>query len=287
MKKSIKIFIALFVVAIGFSSCLKDKTLIHPDNTVGNVVEFYNLTPITSGTSATFPIFTPLTLDAVATAEFEAAVNYAGADVAPEDITVQIAADPTAIATYNAKHGTKYNAIAANTYTLPTSVVIPKGQRVAKFKVGVKPTMFDASKENYLALKITSASKGVVSGNFGTVLFNLPVKSIWEGVYTVTVQNNYGNLDANIGADPYTEHDVKLSTVGPNRMRANLVALTYSGFTEYQFNGNNTSITEVAATSGTPRATSIQEIIVIDPGKVFELRWTFIDRGLRERYVKQ
>ena len=62
MKQSIKIFIALFAVAIGFSSCLKDKTLIHPDNTIKNIVEFYNNTPITSNTSSIFPVYTPLTL---------------------------------------------------------------------------------------------------------------------------------------------------------------------------------------------------------------------------------
>lgn len=284
--KHINSLLVLLTAMVGLSSCLKDESLIHPDN-AENIIEFYNNTPITSNTSSIYPVYTPLTLDPVATAEYEAVISYSGADVAPQDITVQLEASAAAVATYNTTHGTTYTALPAGTFTLPASVTIPKGQRQVKFAVGLKPDQFDASKSNVLAVTIKSASMGTISGNFGTVIFNLPVKSIWDGVYTVTVQNNYGALDANIGVDPYVAEDVVLSTVGPNRLRTQYVAQTYGGYTEYQFNGDNTSITSVVGFSGSARATSIEEIVEIVPGEVFEIRWTFFGRGLRERYVKQ
>jgi hypothetical protein len=288
MKQSIKLLLAFTAIVGSFTSCLKGDTLIHPNNTVDGIVEFFNNTPITTGTSAIFPVYTPATVDPVPSAEFEVTVNYASPNPAPQDIVVQIAADPTAVAAYNAAHSAAYNTLAASSYTLPSTVTIPKGENKVTFKVGLKPNTFDASKENALPLKITSASIGTISGNFGTAIFSLPLKSIWQGLYTMTTQNNYGTLDANIGTAPKTQTKVALTTVGPNRLRVNLVALTYSGFVDYQFSGDNRTITSVAGTSGTPRVSTIDEIIIVDPiNKIFELRWTFLGRGLRERFVME
>ena len=290
--KKYSLLMLVFSTAFFLTSCLKDKNI--EDQVYGmegvekiQLVEFaFSGTP-TSPADAIIPVYTPLTLDAVANASFNVTVNYAGADVAPQDIVLEIGVDPSMVTRYNTDQGTTYTALAANSYTVPTTVTIPKGQRSATFTVNLKPNMFDATKRNVLPIYIKSTSYGTVSGNYGMAILSLPVKSIWEGTYTVTVQNNYGTLDANIGSDPYVAEHVVLTTVGPNLLRTQYVAQTYSGYTEYQFNGDNTSITKVNAFSGSLRATSVDQIIEIVPGRIFELRWTFLGRGIRERYVKE
>jgi hypothetical protein len=290
MKKIINLVVCGLIVT-GFSSCLKDKTIIGPDSdgAIKNVVEFQNIGPIKSGASAPFAVYIPFTLKPTdATASFEGIVNYAGTDVAPEDITVELAADPSIITTYNSKvAGAAYAPLTTGLYSFPATVTIPKGQRQAKFTVTVKPSAFDASKENALALRITSASKGTVSGNFGAVIFSMPLESIWQGTYHVYINNNYGQIDANIGN--FDEADVALETVGPNKLQVQYIARTYSGNVQYQFSGDNSTITSVKAFNGaTNYVTSIQSIDVIDAANgIFELHWTFANRGIVERWVKQ
>ncbi|MCZ4243276.1 DUF1735 domain-containing protein [Pedobacter punctiformis] len=289
MKKIINLLVALIFIS-GLSSCLKDDTIIGPDSpgAIKNIVEFKNVGAIASSTTAPFAVYIPFTLKPTATsAEFEGIINYAGADTAPSDIVVNIAADPSVIATYNAKvSGAAYAALPASSYSFPATVTIPAGQREAKFKITVKPNTFDATKENALALRITSASTGVISGNFGAVIFSMPLESVWQGTYDVHINNNYGTIDGNIGN--FSDTGIKLATVGPNRLRTLSVADTYSGSTTFQFNGDNTSITGVVVISGTTTfATSIQGIDLIDPvnGK-FTIRYTWGGRGMTETWTR-
>ncbi|RZM29415.1 MAG: DUF1735 domain-containing protein, partial [Pedobacter sp.] len=92
------------------------------DNTVKGIVEFYNNTPITSGSSAIFPVYTPATLELTPTAEFDVTVNYASVDPAPEDITVQLSVASDAVTQYNTTHTANYNTLPAAAYTIPASV---------------------------------------------------------------------------------------------------------------------------------------------------------------------
>lgn len=290
MKKILNIVLCGFL-ATGLSSCLKDKSMIGPDadGAIKNVIEFQNIGPIKSGASAPFAVYIPFTLKPTdATASFEGIVNYAGTDVAPEDIVVDLSVDPSLISTYNSNvSGAAYESLTSGMYSFPATVTIPKGQRQAKFTVTVKPNLFDASKENALPLRITSASTGTISGNFGAVIFSMPLESIWQGTYHVYINNNYGQIDANIGN--FDEADVALETVGPNKLQVQYIARTYSGNVQYQFSGDNSTITAVKAFNGaTTYATSIQSVDVIDAANgIFELHWTFANRGIVERWVKQ
>ena len=289
MKSFIKYAAVLTLLAGSLSSCLKDKSIIGPDapGAVKNVIEFKNIGPIKSGTTAPYAMFIPFTLDpTAASAEFEAVVNYAGSEVAPSDITVNLAADPAVISAYNAGvANSNFTQLASAAYSFPTTVTIPKGQREAKFKITVKPSSFDATKENALAIKISSASTGVISGNFGAVIYSMPLKSIWQGTYTVHFNNNYGTIDPNIGN--FTETGVVLETVGPNKLQTLYAANTYSGYTQYQFNGSNTSITSVTVFSGSLLASSVDGVDLVDPvnGK-FTIRYTFLGRGMTEEWVR-
>lgn len=290
MKKILKNIALALTLPLLFTSCLKDKELIGPDaeGSVKNVIEFKNISTINSSTSSPYPVYVPLTLDPSKSSEsVTGVVRYAGVESAPNDITVEIAVDPSVVTNYNTSQNATFFALPATAYEVPTSVVIKKGEKEASFEIKLKTSQFDQTKENVLPLVIKSTSSSApISGNFGKVIYSFPVKSIWEGTYRYTVTNNFGTIDANIGGS-FTEDDVKLSTVGPNKLYMQYLWRTYSGYSEYQFNGNNTSITAITAYSGSARPVTNIEVIVIDPvRKIFEVKWTAIGRGVIERFER-
>lgn len=286
MKTIYKVFF-LFSALVLFNSCLKDDSAILKPELSPAVVEFKDIVGPTSPVLAPYRLYVPSTLDPeVSEITINAIVNYAGPNVAPSDITVTLTTDPAAVAKYNTSEGTTYFHLPENAYEFPTSVTIKAGQREAIVPVKLKVPQFDQLKENVLALKLVSASNTNISGNFGTVIYSLPVKSIWEGTYTYTIINDYGTIDGNIGGS-FTEEGVTLSTVGPNRLYMQYLWRTYSGYTQYQFSGDNTTITNIIAFSGSARATTIDNIVVVDPvNKIFEVWWTGIGRGVKERFVR-
>lgn len=292
MKKIIYQIFTLTFVAILLSSCLKDDTMVtDPDKSVGNVVEFGNTGTPTSPAGAPVFAYTPATLDPAQSpnSKFTTSIRYAGAeDVAPEDITIQLAAAPEAVTKWNAAYPTAqfpYNQVPTASVSFPSSVTIKKGEKFVSFDVNIQASTLNAAAANVFAIKIVSSTKGIVSGNFGTVIYNLPIKSIWDGVYTVSINNNYGQIDANVGN--FTEPNVELRTIGPNLLEVTYVSQTYSGYVRYQFNGTNTSISNIVAFSGSNLATSIQGVDLIDPvAKKFTVRWTWLNRGVVEVWVR-
>ncbi|MGE9314812.1 DUF1735 domain-containing protein [Niabella sp. CJ426] len=280
-------FLILAVVVFILQSCLKGRDMVLDPDQVKDVIEFGDISAPTSAATAPFRLFVPMTLDPeVSEVTLEAFVNFVGPNTAPEDITVSIGVDPAALARYNTSQNSSYNHLEVGAYEMPTTVLIKKGQRKGTFPIKLKTAQFDQLKNNALTLKITQASNGqTISGNFGTVIYSFPIKSIWDGTYTYTVKNDFGTIDGN--NINFTETDIPLRTVGPNRVRMTNLWQTYSGYSEYQFNASNTNITEVLAFSGSLRASSINQVVVVDPvNHIFEIHWTGIGRGVKERFVR-
>lgn len=279
-------FLILFLVAAGLSSCLKDEAVLDPSGSK-NIIEFYNVTAPASGVTAPYVLYVPTTLEVVPSASFEIAVSYSGAELsAPQDITVNLAVAGDAIAAFNASQGSSYVQMSSAHFDFPSSVTIKKGEKRAYATVTVKPDQLDQSVSNALALTISSSSYGEISGNFRTVIFSLPVKSIWEGTYTYTVVNNFGTIDPN--DINFTETGVKLSTVGPNRLYMQYPWRTYAGSVEYQFNADNTGIIAIQGISGTTQIPGSQiEVLEIDTDNlIFEVKWIGLGRGVIERFVR-
>jgi hypothetical protein len=183
MKKYLKI-IPLFAIVLGLSSCLKDDAII--GTTPSNIVEFYTTDPLASSGTSIYPIYVK-SFFSRPDQKFNVTLSYSGTDVAPEDITVNIAVDDAAIGKFNATGGTQYTLLPSNAYTLPgTSFTIKKGERRVVFTINVKPETFDFSLNYALPLTITSATSGTVSGNFGTVLYAIGARNLYDGLYTVT-----------------------------------------------------------------------------------------------------
>jgi hypothetical protein len=189
MKKYLRI-LPFVAMVFGLSSCLKDKALIATDKS--NIVEFYTTEAIASAPTELYAVYVKSYV-AGEPKTFDVTVSYSGSDVAPQDISVDVAIDEAALAKYNVKAAangsTEYTMLPASAFTLPanTTVVIKKGERRATFSVAVKiPADFDFNADFALPLTIKSASFGTVSGNFGTVLYKVGAKNIYDGVYSLT-----------------------------------------------------------------------------------------------------
>ncbi len=185
MKKIINLLV-LGLIATGFSSCLKDDSIIGPDapGATKNIVEFLNPGFIGSGTGSTYPLYVQ-SFDISPAASTVVQVSYSGSDVAPEDIRIKVGLDAAALDKFNTENSAHYTTMPTNLYTLSAvDLVIPKGQRVANLTISVKPDQFDFAASYALPLKIVSSSTGVISGNFGTIILGLGAKNKYDGVYT-------------------------------------------------------------------------------------------------------
>ena len=182
MKKILHL-IGVAALASVFSSCLDDKTpALDPASSV-NVVEFRNPAGFSSPSGSKYTLYSQA-FDVAPENSYPITVSYSGAQVAPEDITVTLGIDPAALTQYNTEQKVAYDLIPATLYTLPATVVIPKGQRTAMVDLKFKSLNFDFAKAYVLPVQIKTISSGTVSGNFGTILINVNAKNKYDGVYS-------------------------------------------------------------------------------------------------------
>jgi hypothetical protein len=175
MKKIFQSIALLSTVVVLLSSCLKSKDLIGPDadNSAGAIIEFSNPAPIASSSAtASVPVARyELTLPKGDASPLKFRVSYVGTGKpAPTDVTVGLAVDPAALNTHNIQSNRRYNIIPADWYTMPATVVIPSGQTGVDVQVPVNTNNFLTGQTYAIPLKITSASAGTISGNFGTII---------------------------------------------------------------------------------------------------------------------
>ncbi len=224
MKKIINTFI-LGVTVWGLSSCLKDKNVnLSPDGSPA-VVEFStsggdgNVADLPVATRAGYTLYTRA-YSVGANNVVPVVINYTGGEAAPEDITVNLGVNTAALTAYNnatTPAGTLVALPAAN-YTLPATVVIPKGARKAVANVIFNNSTFttaDFGRSYVLPIAITGASNNVqVSCNYGTVLYQLGTKNTYDGVYTMKgfiLRENDAVLSGN-----FRNISRSLVTTGPN-----------------------------------------------------------------------
>ncbi|MBO0953343.1 DUF1735 domain-containing protein, partial [Fibrella forsythiae] len=122
-------------------------------------------------------------------------VNLSGPQTLAQDVTVNLAVDPTVLTTYNAANGTTYKALPASLYQLvSTSTTIKAGQRLAPVSINFStgsdkiadPVAFNDA--NYaLPVRVTGTSNNLaVSSNYGYKIILLKLKNKYDGVYTPT-----------------------------------------------------------------------------------------------------
>jgi hypothetical protein len=186
---------SLFIFSLILSSCLKDSSLTLDPDLSNSVTEFAN-----TGSPATLPnngaaVRYSIDLGSLKvgdTTSFNINVDYAGAKTAPNDIQVTIDVDPTLLSTYNTAHeadGADYVMPPSSVITksFPITVTIPKGKQFGQGKVSVELTGdYDFNASYALPLKISSTSVGKISGNFGSALYSLNVRNVFDGEFKVT-----------------------------------------------------------------------------------------------------
>ena len=230
-----------------FSSCLKDEITLDPDKST-NVIEFKNPSSFVSPQGSKYSMYSQ-SFALAAEADYPVTVSYSGADVAPQDITVTLGVDAAAVTQYNAEQHVTYDVLTSDLYTIPASVVIPKGQRTASVVIKLKTDKFDFSKNYALPIQIKSASTGLVSGNFGTILLAVKAKNAYDATYTATGYVYHPTAPRALAKDK------PLVTVSPTVVTVELGDLGGSGYNAnltINPTTNKVTITPAAGAAGAP-----------------------------------
>lgn len=186
MKKYIIQSIALLFGVSSLTSCLKDDSLVLDPAKGHNVIEFANPAQIAViGSPYAMYVFSYELADKPS---IPITVSYSGPEQnAPQDISVNITVGSDApITEYNTAQDGHYVKMSTSAYSFTgTTVVIKAGTSKASFNVPFDPSKFDLSKQEVLPLTITSASSGIVSGNFSTILLNVNAKNLYDGIFSL------------------------------------------------------------------------------------------------------
>ncbi|QQT31740.1 DUF1735 domain-containing protein [Sphingobacterium multivorum] len=268
MKKILKYISLALVITTLFSSCLKDDAIIGPDapGAISNIIEFKNPGFIQSGTTSKLPLYL-LSFDMNPTGQLVLEVNYAGSNTAPNDINVKVKLDNSLIDEYNDDQDDEFVALPTSQYSISSfDVVIKKGERVGKFVVDLKPSMFTFDKSYALGFSIESASVGNISGNFGKIVVGISGKNFFDGTYAYTTS-------ANTALVPNANKTVTLVTIGGNKCQLKPGLLgTYSNVVNYTVDQATNNIT-VEMTTLLPIAT--KPTSKYDPAtKTLTVNWT-------------
>jgi hypothetical protein len=118
------------------------------------------------------------------TVKFNVNVNYAGAETAPQDITVNLSLDPSLLTKFNTENGTNYVTPPTAIYTFPNTATIKKGERMATVEVSVtNNSSFDFGVNYALPIQIASATTGKISANFGKAVYSFSARNNYDGIY--------------------------------------------------------------------------------------------------------
>jgi len=228
MKKNILKSLALLLAVTSLSSCLKDDRLVLDPAKGHNVIEFANPAQIVqNGTPS--PMYS-FSYEFASTPTLPVTVSYSGPEAtAPQDITVKIAVGALSkITEYNTATNNSYTMLQSGSYSLSaTEVVIKAGTSKATFNVLLKPSTFNLAAAEVLPLTITSASSGIISGNFNTILLNVSAKNTYDGIYAMQagsfVQRYSSPTTPTVGdalnGSTVANADLTLTTVGANTVQ--------------------------------------------------------------------
>ncbi|WP_439880514.1 DUF1735 domain-containing protein [Pontibacter sp. MBLB2868] len=267
---------------------MDDERIVPDTADAANIIEFSASPSVYPSSSYLFPVVTSA-YEVKPAAEMEVVVSYSGTDVAPEDITVNIEVLPALIDEFNAKveadaraeaiatnddpDAAAEDALFENGYDLmpselyelkATQVTIKKGERKAILPITVHTDQFDFSKQYGIPLKISGASTGTISGNFGAAIFNVKAKNQYDGKYSYK-----GAADQSLGAGK--EATIVMATTGEFTVKTGLVA-TYSNEVFYTVDPATNKVT-VSMTTLLPIATDPSSHY--DPAtKTFHVKWT-------------
>lgn len=162
-----------------------------------------------AATAASYPL---LLTDTAQTIPFGAA--YGGLGYPGQDIGVTFKVDTTLVSGYNTSHGTKYVALPAATYQVPSLTATIKSGQTSSNTLAVKviTTNLDKSKRYIVPVSITSVTGGFIDSALKTVYFTIDTIRRLEldvtGKATLTVsRENGGGSGAGEGSPKLVDGD--------------------------------------------------------------------------------
>ena len=192
-------FIALAIILISQSSCLKDSGFenqqygIKDPSSASAAGVGFNLLNKTNYKKTVGLLISdqPQQIDGDAVM----LALYSGSK-AEQDIHIKVAVDPTILADYNAEQAdadpnwTDIPEFDPTKYTIITDVVIPAGQQYAPVKITIPSTVGISADNSYaIGLKIISADAGyTIASNMNKTLVEIVIKNQYDGDY---VSNGY------------------------------------------------------------------------------------------------
>ncbi|MFC6996102.1 DUF1735 domain-containing protein [Rufibacter roseus] len=277
MKKIFNLFLVALGVT-GLTSCLDEEPFFNPEE-VQNVIEFYssnNLAPASTAT-AVYPMFRN-SVEIAPEVDLPIVIKYAGPNVAPEDITVTVAiADAGIIEEYNEDQDEHFVLLPSEWYSMPTTTVtIPKGQREATLTIKVRSDMFDYDNSYALPLTITSASQGIISGNFNTAVFAIGPKNKYHGLYTNTFSRTRRDGSVIVSGTNTAE----LTTTGANSLLGNLIGY----YSNLQYMSIDPATNKITVTS--PGIAITEDVSYYDPAtRIIHIQYVALNTVMKQTLV--
>ncbi|QKJ32159.1 DUF1735 domain-containing protein [Mucilaginibacter mali] len=274
--------IMMMAATVSFTACIKDNAVNLGPGASPPVVEWETATIQDPPTNAATNIYRTYgrSFGIASSVTMNLKVDYTGTDPAPADITVNLSASTAAYAAYVSKYsintGTPaYGAtgyVEANNpnplmpttlYTMPASVVIPKGQRSATVTITLKTDQFNLAKNYWLPLSITSVSSGTVSGNYGTVIYVVNAKNAYDADYTTT-----GFLfHPTAGSERAISKTQHFYSAGLNTSYKEFGDLGANGY-QYQFDINGSTLSNYVPLGATPAIPASGFMTADNPGNI-------------------
>ena len=182
------------------SSCLKKNPNTFDFNTVGGSFDQlcsinYLNTGVNGGTTLANQNCYFMTLRTDSTYQTKDSVQLElGGSTISRNVTVTIGVDTAAFNTFNTNNGGGFSLLPAADYTIPNgSAVMTAGSRAANVYLQFNTKLIDFTKKYILPISITDAQGNTISGNFGTVLYEIVPGNQYMGLYHSVgerVQNN-------------------------------------------------------------------------------------------------
>ncbi|MFL9485263.1 DUF1735 domain-containing protein [Chitinophagaceae bacterium LWZ2-11] len=202
-----KNILTAFTATLIFASCMKDvKPNLDPQNGSGSAAtvgldlsgpaDTYYSSSAQTNAAVTFNTYnsTVKFYPSKDTGYVKINVSYMGDGVAPQDITVTLAVDPATLTSFNAnraKYSFYYNwgadatmPATADVWSIPTSVVIPKGKKSAQVTIKLKNTI-GLGDPYVIPIVITATNYGTISGNMSHAAYIFQRVNNYDGLYMV------------------------------------------------------------------------------------------------------
>jgi hypothetical protein len=257
--------VATILMVTAFTGCLKDKGY---DN------QEYGI-QISNQTGISFPgaIFADPELISVQVSTSLQTVSapllsLESEQVAPQDLHVNLVANPTLVANYNTASGSNWIAMPISNYSIPSmKVTIPKGQKLSTLKINITTTTgLDFSSIYGFGFSIASIDEAgyTIASNMKNVVIGINVANAYSGEYHVT---GYFFHPTAASCRPIDDDKVlaTVSAVGCRAPHSDLYTSNY--YFDFDVSTTNTLINYVARLA-TPNAAQSGFMTLDNPGAI-------------------